>query len=84
MILASRSSVLNALFQANLSESHTNILKIEDIEPEVFTEVLHFIYTGKINNLEELATELLAVAEKYMLEILKAKCEDVLAQRICR
>ena len=80
MILASRGSVFNALFQANLSESHTNILKIEDIEPEVFTEVLH----SKINNLEELATELLAVAEKYMLEILKAKCEDVLAQRICR
>jgi len=37
---------------------------ISDVEPEVFKEMMGFIYTGKAPNLERMADSLLAAADK--------------------
>lgn len=81
-VLAARSPVFLAMFESNLTEDLTNTLKIDDIEPDVFMEVLRFIYTDDVENLDELADKLLAAAEKYMLDLLKAKCEASLCINI--
>ena len=82
VVLASRSPVFLAMFQNDLMEKKTNTVKIEDIEPVVFEEVLRFIYTDEVNKMEDMAPNLLAVADKYMLDLLKARCEEFLASYI--
>jgi speckle-type POZ protein len=58
----------------------TNKIKIEDLEPEVFKELLRFIYTGRISTttMETMAAGLLIAADKYFLIELKNECEDYL------
>ena len=80
--MISRSPVFDALFQSDLTEKAINTPKIEDIEPRVFEEVLRFIYTDEVNQMEEMASNLLAAAEKYMLTLLKEKCEVSLSLNV--
>ena len=65
IVLSARSSVFLAMFQSNLTETQTNTLKIEGIDPAVFKEVLRlFMYTDQVEQLDELVEELLAAAER--------------------
>lgn len=41
-----------------------NRVEINDVDPEVFKEMMRFIYTGKAPNLEKMADNLLAAADK--------------------
>lgn len=41
-----------------------NRVDISDVDPEVFKEMMGFIYTGKAPNLEKMADNLLAAADK--------------------
>lgn len=77
-ILAARSSVFAAMFRHHMEEHKQNRVTIDDIEEQVFSEVLYFIYTHRAPSLNEMALELLAVAEKYALQDLKAMCEEAL------
>ncbi|XP_046648372.1 speckle-type POZ protein B-like [Daphnia pulicaria] len=77
IILAARSEVFYAMFQHPTKEKSTNHVEIEDIEPEIFKELLRFIYTGRLTaaTMEKMAVKLLVVADKYLLTELKAACE---------
>lgn len=77
-ILTARSPYFAAMFEHDMKESKENKVTLEDIEPEVFLEVLRFIYTGLVKKLDQLASELLVAADKYALDKLKAICEDQL------
>ena len=39
-------------------------MEINDVEPEVFKEMMCFIYTDKAPNLDKMADDLLAAADK--------------------
>lgn len=41
-----------------------NRVEINDVEPDVFKEMMCFIYTGKAPNLDKMADDLLAAADK--------------------
>lgn len=43
---------------------YQNHVEINDVDPEVFKEMMRFIYTGKAPNLEKMADNLLAAADK--------------------
>ena len=81
LLLSARSPVFKAMFQANMKESESGKVTIEDIKPEIMDEILHFIYTGSlakgaVKTTTEFAIELLAAANKYQLEALKDICQD--------
>jgi len=80
LILRARSPVFRAMFQTEMKEKQTKKIDIEDATPELVAEMLNFIYTGTISNnqLEEMASGLLGVANKYQLNDLKNMCEDKL------
>uniref|UniRef100_A0A8I3NAB1 Speckle type BTB/POZ protein like n=2 Tax=Canis lupus familiaris TaxID=9615 RepID=A0A8I3NAB1_CANLF len=81
-VLAARSPVFNAMFEHEMEESKKNRVEINDVDPEVFKEMMRFIYTGKAPNLDKMADNLLAAADKYALERLKVMCEEALCSNL--
>ncbi|KAL8183261.1 UNVERIFIED_CONTAM: hypothetical protein K2H54_029132 [Gekko kuhli] len=81
-VLSARSPVFNAMFEHEMEESKKNRVEINDVDPEVFKEMMRFIYTGKAPNLDKMADNLLAAADKYALERLKVMCEEALCSNL--
>lgn len=81
-ILTSRSQVLAAMFQHDMRERKHNRVEVNDMDPEVMSEMLRFIYTDKVSNLENMAADLLAAADKYALDRLKVMCEEALCNNL--
>lgn len=81
-ILAARSPVFNAMFEHEMEEKKHGRVEITDVDHEVMKEILRFIYTGKAPNLEKMADDLLAAADKYALDRLKVMCEEALCTNL--
>ena len=54
------------MFCHQMEESKLNRVDITDIPSHVFKEMLSFLYTGAAPNLDEMASELLAAADKVI------------------
>ena len=63
-----------------MEEQSTKRVNIEDINPEVFQDLLRFIYTGRVSTatMETMAAGLYIAADKYLMDKLKIKCENYL------
>ena len=97
-ILAARSPVLKAMIQDGKEKAKKaeQLLKIEvdDVDREVFGVMLTFIYTGDLKKktsyfgtplekfLIEKASELMEVADKYQLDLLKEVWEEKLCSML--
>ncbi|CAO2644932.1 Speckle-type POZ protein [Lemmus lemmus] len=79
---AHKAILAGAMFEHEMEESKKNRVEINDVEPDVFKEMMCFIYTGKAPNLDKMADDLLAAADKYALERLKVMCEDALCSNL--
>lgn len=73
-IITSRSPVFEAMLKHDMKEKGENRIKITDITSEVMEEVLRFMYAAKVNNIENMANDLLFAAEKYSIPGLKELC----------
>lgn len=69
-ILSARSSVFNAMFSHDTSESQTGLVNITDLNPEVFQDFLVFLYTGRLSTSEKMA-DLWVAADKYDVKTLE-------------
>ena len=68
MVVKSCSLYNSFLFKRNFwPVSLQNRVDISDVDPDVFKEMMGFIYTGKAPNLEKMADNLLAAADKVSL-----------------
>ncbi|OXU26647.1 hypothetical protein TSAR_007886 [Trichomalopsis sarcophagae] len=70
-ILAANSPVFYAMFQHDTTENQENVIKIADCDFDALTELIRFMYTGTIRNLENIAQDLLVTAGKYNMKELK-------------
>ena len=83
-ILAARSSVFDAMFSHNLKEKMNSSVEIVDLDSETVQDMITYIYSGKVGELDGKAKELLSAAEKYDLTDLKQLCEDSLGNNISK
>ena len=81
-ILAARSPVFAKMFEHEMQESLTSRVELSDIDPEVVKEMLVYIYTGRVPKIEEMANDLLYVADKYKLHHLKSLCKQHLTYKL--
>ncbi|KAJ3677170.1 hypothetical protein LUZ60_002894 [Juncus effusus] len=86
-VLAARSPVFKAQFFGAMMKTESNHVKIEDVKPEVFRLMLHFIYTDMLPAQEaeissEMAQHLLVVADRYGLERLKLISAEILCENL--
>ncbi|KAI9549148.1 hypothetical protein GHT06_005422 [Daphnia sinensis] len=83
-ILAARSKVFAAMFEHETAEKLSNQVDIQDVDPDVFQEVLLYIYSGRMSSaaMDKKAVGVLAMADKYLLDQLKAECETHLMKRM--
>lgn len=77
-ILTARSPVFSAMFEHEMRENNENLVEIVDIEPDVMQEVLRYIYAGRVKHVQDIKGDLLAAANKYGIDELKAVCEEKL------
>ena len=83
-ILIARCPVFAAMFDHPTKEKILGVVEIQDINPEVFRELLRYIYTGQVplKRMDEVVVGLLAAADKYLLDELKLACENFLSFRM--
>ncbi|XP_020158393.2 BTB/POZ and MATH domain-containing protein 3-like [Aegilops tauschii subsp. strangulata] len=90
-ILEARSPVFKAdlsiASRINDHEDTDRVLRVDDMDPQVFKALLQFVYTDsppETSLLEEawMAEGLLVAADRYELEKLKRICEEALCRRI--
>ncbi|CAL4941949.1 unnamed protein product [Urochloa decumbens] len=89
-VLAARSPVFNAELFGTMKESNAaGVVRIDDMEAQVFKALLYFMYTDSLPKTEKEGVEedvmsqhLLVAADRYNLERLKLMCEDKLCKYI--
>ncbi|XP_045032742.1 speckle-type POZ protein B-like [Daphnia magna] len=79
-ILSVRSSVFAAMFQSGMQETNTRKVCIKDIKPDIFKQLLHYIYSGRTSSKlsEENAQPLFIAADMYDVDDLKYECVQFL------
>ena len=80
-VLATRSPIFSAMFKADANKEFPNKIEITDISYEAFEQMLKYMYTGDVDEIEAVAEELLAASDKYQLNYLKAVCEENMFNR---
>ncbi|XP_066374293.1 BTB/POZ and MATH domain-containing protein 2-like [Miscanthus floridulus] len=87
-VLAARSRVFMAEFFGGMEERTSRVVEVQDVEPAAFETMLRFVYTDvappELDDDDEpagltMAQHLLAAADRYGLDRLKAICEAKLA-----
>lgn len=78
-IITASSSVLASLLSGRPTRGNrksSKVVHISDVEPQVFQQLLHYMYSGRIPLIEEegMAERLFKAAHKYGLESLKDEC----------
>ena len=82
-LLSIASPVFLEIFQRQTEESSSvNSTVISDFSFETINEMIRFIYTNKIDNINEVAHELIVAASKYGVNELKNVCENYLCQNL--
>ncbi|XP_052203271.1 BTB/POZ domain-containing protein At4g08455-like [Diospyros lotus] len=75
-VLASRSPVFRAMFENEMEESLSGTIKIGDVSCDALRSFVNYLYTAEASLDEQMAIDLLVLAEKYRVKHLKTYCEN--------
>ena len=67
-----------------MKETQQGLVKIVDFDSIVMVEVLRFLYTNKIEDIDEVSSELVYAAEKYQLLELKQICVENIIENLSK
>ncbi|EPS61448.1 hypothetical protein M569_13349, partial [Genlisea aurea] len=78
----SRSPVFRAMLENEMEESLSGTVKISDISYDALRAFVNYLYTAEASLDEQLACDLLVLAEKYEVKHLKSYCEKFLMSKL--
>ena len=82
-VMAAASPVMAAMFEPNkFKEGCSRCVTIEDMKPEVFEQMLRYVYTGEAPKFHDLCEDLFLAADKYNIDSLKGECEQYLSSKL--
>uniref|UniRef100_A0A0N5C1Z5 Speckle-type POZ protein (inferred by orthology to a human protein) n=1 Tax=Strongyloides papillosus TaxID=174720 RepID=A0A0N5C1Z5_STREA len=81
-ILASRSEVFDSIFKEKNNESVSNIIHMSGHSVEAVKEVIKYLYTAKLPNIDIMACEMLEIGDNFKLIHLKSAAEDYLIRNL--
>ncbi|OIW00696.1 hypothetical protein TanjilG_09665 [Lupinus angustifolius] len=81
-ILVSRSPVFKAMLESDMEESRSGTIKIDDVSYDALSAFVNYLYTAEACLDDQMAFDLLVLAEKYEVKHLKAFCEKFLIARL--
>jgi len=81
-VLSVRSPVFFAMLSNEMKEAKENAVKIPNMDSVTLNELLRFIYCNRVEDLPEVAEELVQAAEQYQLETLKKLCCESLIESL--
>ena len=82
LVIACGSPVLEAMFHNDWKESLNRVVEIVDESPELFEQILQYLYIGTVKEMDAMAMDLLAAADKYQIEALKKECASFIGNKI--
>lgn len=83
LALSAASDTFRAMFDGNYREKDAEVIPIPDYRYCVFEAMMRCIYTGSIEVTTDMAQELLALADQYMLDNLKLLAQTSIAGELC-
>ncbi|XP_071722725.1 BTB/POZ domain-containing protein At4g08455 [Rutidosis leptorrhynchoides] len=81
-LLASRSPVFRAMLETEMEESLSGTIKLSDVSYDALRAFVNFLYTAETSLDDDLACDLLILADKYEVKHLKAYCEKFLISKL--
>ncbi|KAJ4749074.1 BTB/POZ domain-containing protein [Rhynchospora pubera] len=81
-VLVSRSPVFKAMLDNEMEESRSGVIKIPDASTKVLRSFIDYLYTAETTLDEDIAPELLILAEKYQVNHLKVFCERYMTSKV--
>ena len=73
-VISAQCPAFAATVDAVMDKNKSNSAKFDDIDSKTMLELLRFIYSGQITNIEEVDLQLLIVASKFGIDELKQMC----------
>ncbi|XP_047341014.1 BTB/POZ domain-containing protein At4g08455 isoform X2 [Impatiens glandulifera] len=81
-VLVSRSPVFRAMLKNEMAESLSGTIKISDVSHNVLEVFVNYLYTANAELDEQMACDLLIMAEKYEVKHMKDSCENFILSRL--
>ncbi|CAJ2667659.1 BTB/POZ domain-containing protein [Trifolium pratense] len=81
-VLVSRSPVFRAMLENDMEESRSGTIKIADVSYDSLRAFVNYLYTAEAFLDNQMACNLLVLAEKYQVKHLKAYCEKYLISKL--
>ncbi|RLN34506.1 BTB/POZ domain-containing protein [Panicum miliaceum] len=70
------------MLENEMEESRSGIIKIYDVSYDVLRAFVHYMYTAEALLDEQMASDLLVLAEKYEVKHLKTYCEKFITSKV--
>ena len=80
--VVSQSPFFATRLEERWTEQGGNRINMADVPADIMDAILTYMYTGKVNDVERTAYDLLPKAEEYQLEGLKITCEEALSKTL--
>lgn len=77
-----KTPVFDRVFSHKMKETILGVVEIKEVDPLVFQELLRFVYTNDFDAKNKLTEELLIIADRYKIDDLKRKCENILLKKL--
>jgi len=82
-ILSARSDYFESMFHSGMAEASSDKIEIKNCEFNLFTTMIKFLYTDvPPDDIDEIATKLLPVADQFLILNLKYHCEKSLVENL--